>query len=140
MTQIITFYLGDRVQWFRAQADMERWQEEVEILEEEFRRAIRGFEKMEQVWSSLAMSIGSESADFFDSRVAKGKMAYGKKKAAMYGRMAKEARMVFHSIGATYPPEGVSLGDHIRSQRPSQEIDWTSSVNGNYDVLNTIVA
>jgi hypothetical protein len=55
------FYLGDRVQWFRAQADMERWQEEVEILEEEFRRAIRGFEKMEQVWSSLAMSKGFES-------------------------------------------------------------------------------
>jgi hypothetical protein len=106
---------------------MERWQEEVEILEEEFRRAIRGFEKMEQVWSSLAMSKGFESADL-DSRLAKGKMAYGKKKAAMYGRMAKEARMVFHSIGATYPSEGVSLGDHIRSQRPSQEIDWTSVV------------
>lgn len=123
---IITSRLGDRVQWFRAQADMERWQEEVEILEEEFRRAIRGFEKMEQVWSSLAMSEGSKSD--FDPRVAKGKMAYGKKKAAMYGEMAKEARMVFHSIGATYPPEGVSLGDHIRSQRPSQEIDWTSVV------------
>jgi hypothetical protein len=131
--KIIIFYLGDRVQWFRAQADsdMERWQEEVEILEEEFRRAIRGFEKMEQVWSSLAMSKGpdSEAAESdFDSRVAKGKMAYGKKKAAMYGRMAKEAHMVFLSIGATYPPEGVSLGDHIRSQRPSQEIDWTSAV------------
>jgi hypothetical protein len=108
---------------------MERWQEEVEILEEEFRRAIRGFEKMEQVWSSLAISSleGSESADF-DPRVAKGKMAYGKRKTAMYGRMAKEARTVFHSIGATYPPEGVSLGDHIRSQRPSQEIDWISAV------------
>ena len=67
---------------------------------------------MEQVWSSLAMSEGSESADF-DPRITKGKMAYGKKKAAMYGKMAKEACMVFHSIGATYPPEGVSLGDHI---------------------------
>ena len=106
---------------------MEHWQEEVEILEEEFRRAICGFEKMDQVWSSLAMSEGSELADF-DPRVAKGKMAYGKKKAAMYGRMAKEGHMVFHSIGGTYPPEGVSLGDHIQSQRPSQEIDWTSVV------------
>jgi hypothetical protein len=105
---------------------MEHWQEEVEILQEEFRRAIRGFEKMEQVWSSLALTSteSSESADF-DPRVVKGKMAYGKKKAAMYGRMAEEARVVFHSIGATYPPDGVSLGDHIRSQRPSQEIDWT---------------
>ncbi|KDR71018.1 hypothetical protein GALMADRAFT_15660, partial [Galerina marginata CBS 339.88] len=45
---------ADRVQWFRAKADMERWQEEVEILTQEFRRAIRGFEKMDQVWSSLA--------------------------------------------------------------------------------------
>jgi hypothetical protein len=112
---------------------MERWQEEVEILEEEFRRATRGFEKMEQVWSSLAMSQLEGSLDSLavanppDPRVAKGKMAYGMKKAAMYGRMAKEARSVFDSIGGTYPPEGVSLGDHIQSQRPSQENDWTSA-------------
>ncbi|KAK7021435.1 hypothetical protein R3P38DRAFT_2435965, partial [Favolaschia claudopus] len=42
------------VQWFRARADMERWQEEVEILAQEFRRSIKGFTKMRDVWTSLA--------------------------------------------------------------------------------------
>ncbi|KAJ6489120.1 hypothetical protein C8R45DRAFT_929812 [Mycena sanguinolenta] len=43
-----------RVQWHCAHADMERWQEEVEILAQEFRRAIQGFDKMEAVWTALA--------------------------------------------------------------------------------------
>ncbi|KAJ7458121.1 hypothetical protein FB451DRAFT_964523, partial [Mycena latifolia] len=43
-----------RVQWHRAHADMERWQEEVEILGQEFHRAIQGFNKMEATWTALA--------------------------------------------------------------------------------------
>ncbi|KDR78511.1 hypothetical protein GALMADRAFT_209005 [Galerina marginata CBS 339.88] len=119
---------ADRVQWFRARADMERWQEEVEILAQEFRRTIRGFDKMAHVWSSLAISPAPVecSHNLVDHGVEHGKMAYGKKKAAMFRRMANDARVAFESIGGTWPAYGVSLKDHILSERPSQEIDWDS--------------
>ena len=39
----------DRVQWFRAQAHRDRWQEEVELLEEEFHCTFRSFTCM--LWS-----------------------------------------------------------------------------------------
>ena len=66
------------------------------------------------VLSSLAKSKDpdSESADF-DPRVARGKMAYGKKKAAMFGRMAKKARMVFLTISFNWgylPPRRCFIG------------------------------
>ena len=62
---------------------------------------------MEQVWLSLAISPELSSPD---PRVKKGKSAYGKKKAAMYSRMTKEARTAFPLVGGTYPPEGCFLG------------------------------
>ncbi|KAJ7694518.1 hypothetical protein B0H14DRAFT_2419125, partial [Mycena olivaceomarginata] len=48
------YYTAARVQWHRAHADMEGWQEEVEILAQEFHHAIQGFNKMETVWTALA--------------------------------------------------------------------------------------
>lgn len=105
---------------------MERWQEEVEILTQEFRRAIRGFQKMDEVWMSLA-------ADSDGSSESKGKTAYAKKKAAMYRRMAQDCRETFAKLGGTWVPEGVSLGDHIRAERPSQNIDWTSGIQSLFD-------
>jgi hypothetical protein len=52
---------------------MERWIEEVEILEEEFRRTIHGFNKMTVVWTQLA-----------DQSSKRGYTAYGRQKADMY--------------------------------------------------------
>jgi hypothetical protein len=55
-------------------ADVEGWQEEVEILAQEFHRAIQGFNKMETVWTALA----------HDHREDPGKKAYALKKVNMY--------------------------------------------------------
>ena len=138
--KIITCHLGDCVQWFHAQADMEHWQEEVEILEEEFRWAIHGFEKMEQVWSSLAMSKGSESADF-DPRVTKGKMAYRKKKAAMY--IWQDGKGGSHGIsfdwGYLFPRRHFIGRSYSISVAKSGNWLGLCSVNCSCDVLNTIV-
>ncbi|KAJ6448568.1 hypothetical protein C8R45DRAFT_947872 [Mycena sanguinolenta] len=41
--------LSAKVQWHCAQADMEQWQEELEIVGQEFRRAVQGFSKMHSV-------------------------------------------------------------------------------------------
>ncbi|KAJ6450255.1 hypothetical protein C8R45DRAFT_946863 [Mycena sanguinolenta] len=40
-----------KVQWDRARADMERWQEELELVGQEFCCAVQGFNKMHSVWT-----------------------------------------------------------------------------------------
>ncbi|KAJ7931951.1 hypothetical protein B0H13DRAFT_1857371 [Mycena leptocephala] len=45
---------ADRVQWFRAEAEVQRWQEHVEMRLAELLRTIRSFRKWHEVWSSLA--------------------------------------------------------------------------------------
>ncbi|KAF8059497.1 hypothetical protein FPV67DRAFT_1518038 [Lyophyllum atratum] len=72
---------GNRVQWFRAEAEMERWQEQLEIKQAELKRTIATFDTMSSVWNQLATS--SERP---------GHAAYARKKAEMYMRMALHAR------------------------------------------------
>jgi len=44
--------VGDRVQWFRGEAEMQRWLEEMEIKLADFLQCIRSFHRMLQVCSS----------------------------------------------------------------------------------------
>uniref|UniRef100_A0A0W0FXD6 Uncharacterized protein n=1 Tax=Moniliophthora roreri TaxID=221103 RepID=A0A0W0FXD6_MONRR len=48
----------NQVQWFQAHANMQWWQEEVEILSEELWHAICRFKKWALVWNQLAESSG----------------------------------------------------------------------------------
>jgi hypothetical protein len=70
---------------------MEQWLEEVEILAQEFRRAIQGFNKMETVWTALA----------HDHQEDPGKKAYPLKKPNIYQEMGKDAQEKFAKVGAT---------------------------------------
>jgi len=97
----------DRVQWFRAYADMWRWQEEVETLEAEFRRTTRSFERMAIVWKALA-----------EKHSQRGYAAYAHEKSSMYRKMAEVCRAKYKAAGGTWPEPGVSLSDHIRQNRP----------------------
>ncbi|KAJ7690456.1 hypothetical protein B0H14DRAFT_2652387 [Mycena olivaceomarginata] len=110
--------LGDRgkvearLQLHHTHADMEGWQEEeVEILAQEFHRAIQGFNKME--------TLAQEDP---------GKRAYALKKANMYQEMGKDAQEKFAKVGATWPRAGVGLAQHIKSEHPDQRIDWDASI------------
>ena len=67
------------MQWFRSKADLERWKEEVIILEEEMHRICRGFDYHATLWMQIA------------SRFQGGKAAYACRKAAMFDEMAKHA-------------------------------------------------
>lgn len=49
-------YEGDRVQWARAEAEMDRFQEQVEIKLTEFLRCIASFEFNAQVWTQMGAS------------------------------------------------------------------------------------
>ncbi|KAJ7609721.1 hypothetical protein DFH06DRAFT_1148295 [Mycena polygramma] len=75
--------LGDRVQWFRAEAEMQRWQEQKEQKLVELLRTIRSFAKMQKVWTRLGQSHSANQP---------GHAAYARQKASMHERRAEEAR------------------------------------------------
>lgn len=83
--------IGDRIQWFRAEAEWRRWLEQIEIKHAEFMRCIKSFEKMKQVWTSLAEYHSDDSRP--------GHVAYARQKAAMYGRMQQECTTRYNSCG-----------------------------------------
>jgi hypothetical protein len=103
---------------------MERRQEEVEILAQEFRRSIQGFNKMAEVWIHLAQKHSNDP----------GMQAYALKTATMYQRMGDEGKKAFESAGGTWPGPGVSFAQHIRSERPDQTADWNAIVDAQLSV------
>lgn len=66
----------DRVKWFRAHAERDRAREEVEILQEEFKRTILSFQKMSSIWEQLAKSYDD------------GRAAYSYQQSATFKRLA----------------------------------------------------
>ncbi|KAF8966729.1 hypothetical protein BDZ97DRAFT_1756333 [Flammula alnicola] len=102
---------GDRVQWFRAEAEMQRWQEEWEIKQVEFLRCIRYFEQMSITWNELA------------TRSSGGKAAYAKKKSAMFHEMTTHARNLFMHAGYSdlLNLDGPALVNHFRKVRALPE-------------------
>jgi hypothetical protein len=82
---------ANKVKWFRARAARNRAREEKEILEEEFQRACRSFERMAEVWLEL-----SEQA-----KDNKGAAAYGYKQSAMYQQLAVDCGDAFRKVRST---------------------------------------
>ncbi|KAJ3756395.1 hypothetical protein EV360DRAFT_85008 [Lentinula raphanica] len=67
---------SDSVHWFRAEADMERWQEQLEIKHAEFLRLIASFAKYRDAWDFISAHFSPtaghrayalEHRDMFDS-------------------------------------------------------------------------
>ena len=85
---------------------MERWQEELELVGQEFCHAVQGFNKMHSVWTALADDHENEP----------GRKAYASKVASMYEQMEKNMRQQFEKVGSTWPKVGVSLAQHIKSE------------------------
>ncbi|KAJ3982182.1 hypothetical protein F5890DRAFT_1476343 [Lentinula detonsa] len=66
----------NRVQWFRAEADFERWQEQIEIKHAEFQRVIASFTYYRDAWMRLSSqysltpghrAYAREHSDMFES-------------------------------------------------------------------------
>ncbi|KAJ7776208.1 hypothetical protein B0H16DRAFT_1302413 [Mycena metata] len=81
---------GDRVQWFRAQAEMQRWQEQWEQKLVELLRTIRSFSRMQLVWNQLANAQPEDRS---------GARAYAHQKAAMYDRRRQEGCEKISKLG-----------------------------------------
>jgi hypothetical protein len=90
---------------------MERWEEEIEILEEEFRRTVRSFEHMAEAWGVLAMTPNA----------AVGYSAYAFEHSQMYRDMAEDCRRKFGAAGGTWA-EACTLSDLISRQRQAREL------------------
>jgi hypothetical protein len=88
---------------------MERWQEEVEILEEEFRRLSRACDRMAAVWTGLATVERIPNNGF---------VAYAHETSAMYTSMGVKARDYFSQAGGAWPVDGQDLEEHVRARRP----------------------
>lgn len=79
---------GDRVQWFRAEADMRRFQEQIEQKLAELKRVIRSFEAMAKTWASLA-----------EQATRPGYAAYARQKSNMYKTMRRTAEETLDTKG-----------------------------------------
>ncbi|KAJ7683159.1 hypothetical protein B0H14DRAFT_2654984 [Mycena olivaceomarginata] len=94
---------GDRVQWFRAEAEMQRWQEQKEQKLIELLRTVRRYLKMQQVWTQLA----------------DGHAAYATQKAAMYQRRTEETQKLVQVGGYGFLLESMQVRSSI-SRRSGQ--------------------
>ncbi|KAK1223400.1 hypothetical protein PQX77_013726 [Marasmius sp. AFHP31] len=102
----------DRVQWFRAKAERERWQEMLEKLEADFRNCIRHFGKMRDTWEML----GSESATL-DKHSLFGHCAFARRQGAMYNKLDTTAQTTFTNLGFEDLPPGEILADRVAHDR-----------------------
>jgi hypothetical protein len=87
---LITFVSGEHVQWFRTEAEMQRWQEQVEQKLAELLRTIWSFSKMKETWTDLSLRQDSHFP---------GRIAYAKDKASMYEMMETDCRKKLADTG-----------------------------------------
>ncbi|KAJ7788052.1 hypothetical protein B0H14DRAFT_2628674 [Mycena olivaceomarginata] len=97
----------DRVQWFRAEAEMQRWQEQKEQKLAELLWTNRSFLKMEATWTALA----SESA-------IAGHRAYARQKAATYQTRAQHLIYMCPALESSALNAGGNITDWLPSQTP----------------------
>ncbi|KAJ7801739.1 hypothetical protein B0H14DRAFT_2615004 [Mycena olivaceomarginata] len=106
------YVLGDRVQWFRAEAEMQRWQEQKEQKLAELLRTNRSFLKMEATWSALAS----------DSATA-GHRAYARQKAATYQTRAQQAQNFITRAGyGELLTKSANIIERIQMEREKEEM------------------
>jgi hypothetical protein len=98
--------------YIHAQADMERWVEEAEILEEKFRWFIRFCEKMEHVWTSLSTST-PQNYSLSKMTQQSGYKVYALQKPSMYRQMAIDGHENFLSMGRSWPSEHKNLCKYV---------------------------
>lgn len=80
------FHQVERVRWFRMRAARDRYREEVEILNEEFRRTYQSFTRMSVIWKKIGDTQFKLHAS--NPPLASGYHAFASRQAAMYTKLA----------------------------------------------------
>ncbi|KAJ7491641.1 hypothetical protein B0H11DRAFT_1911907 [Mycena galericulata] len=104
---------AERVQWFRAEAEVQRWQEHAEMRLAELLRTIRSFAKWNNVWLDLAKAQSSSP----------GLAGYARQTAATYclRRERCEKLIIKSGYGALLEP-GASLVDFVVGERAKEPL------------------
>ena len=105
--------------WFRSEAEMHRWQEEVEIRQADFLRCIRAFGSLSAKWSQLAEM----------NKTSPGRVAYARKTSARYAVLQKQAKDLFCSAGyksrlKQCEDDSVLLADLIHGYRKNENVSF----------------
>ncbi|KAJ7884770.1 hypothetical protein B0H14DRAFT_2564170 [Mycena olivaceomarginata] len=101
----------DRVQWFRAEAEVQRWQEDVEMRLAELLRTIRSLHKWDKVW----MQLGN-TPKF-------GYSAYAKQKAHMYRVRGEQCEKLIRDSGyGTLLEPGTNLVEFVVAEREREPL------------------
>ncbi|KAJ7811708.1 hypothetical protein B0H13DRAFT_2383723 [Mycena leptocephala] len=82
---------SDRVQWFRAEAEMYRWLEQYERKHAELFRVIGRYRRDSVVWAGQADREQQRNGGL------NGKVAYGRMQAAIHRRLEHNAKVIFKS-------------------------------------------
>jgi hypothetical protein len=92
---------GDRVQWFRAEAEMYRWREQYERKHTELLRVRTRFGRDAEVWSKCAAHLEQTTK-------SPGAVTYAREQAAMYKRFQHNSRITFKSTESAAHAEWVA--------------------------------
>jgi hypothetical protein len=79
-------FVVNRVRWFRAKADVERWEEEERILRKEFEFTYHTFKFLSEAWIKTITTR---------SDAAPGYVAYAHERAEMFEKMANDCSAAF---------------------------------------------
>ncbi|KAK0468813.1 hypothetical protein IW261DRAFT_1345797 [Armillaria novae-zelandiae] len=107
---------GERVGFFRAEAERDRWLEQWEIKIAEFLRCIMSFDKYAETWAQLATKPKNRDRPGYE--------AYAREKVHMYSSFAKRAQLEFINLGyekALDRKEGERVQDFLMAQRALYE-------------------
>lgn len=113
--------IGDRVQYFRGEAEYLRWREEHERKQAQFMRCIRSFAKMSAIWDKLGQLNAGHP----------GRVAHAAKTAANYAKLEHDAKQRFRACGYSHrvdsmessnPPLLAELIQHDRDALKNVEV------------------
>ncbi|KAK1217927.1 hypothetical protein PQX77_019402 [Marasmius sp. AFHP31] len=131
-----------RVRWFRARADMWRWIEEKEILEEEFRRYIVACKRMADIWEKVSQATPTDGSlkQALIGGSKSGYVVYALQKSRMFRRYAQEATSHFteKDLGGGWPTSGQTMWDYLDQRRPNVEIPWDEQREGDPEELEKL--
>jgi hypothetical protein len=104
------------VQWFRAEAEYQRWQEQLEIKHAEFMRCVRSFGQMGKAWRSIANAQGLVGKP--------GHASFAKKQSALFSRLEMDCRKHYKEVGEKYftdLPNGTTLAQRVMEFRDEEQ-------------------
>ncbi|KAJ3833683.1 hypothetical protein F5878DRAFT_546120, partial [Lentinula raphanica] len=97
---------SDRIQWFRAKEDMERWREVCEKVQAEFRNCIRAFSYMSTEWAHRAELKEAPSCSIHTVWTS-GHAAYARRQAEIYAKLLDDCKKAYTLCSFTPIPDDI---------------------------------